>query len=233
MALHHNPRIVTQGLVLHLDAADKNSYPGTGTTWNDLSGFSNNGTLVNGPTFNTGDGGSIVFDGVNDFVESIPIQPTLLTLSSWFKATGVPSNNDSTGGILVVSNPQLFGGFIQYSLSYSWTQQRVFFIVQQNGGLATPDNSVLRNQIYNVVGVYNGQQRLIYINGILLSSENWTTNPIYPTTGNINTQIGRWGFGSFTRYFNGNIYQTSIYNRALPASEVLQNYNATKSRFGL
>ena len=67
MALHHSPRIVTSGLVLALDAADRNSYPGSGTTWTDLSGNANNGTLTNGPTFNSANGGSIVFDGTNDF----------------------------------------------------------------------------------------------------------------------------------------------------------------------
>ena len=68
MSFNNGPTIVTNGLVLALDAGDRNSYPGTGTTWRDLSGNNNNGTLTNGPTFNTGSLGSIVFDGVDDYV---------------------------------------------------------------------------------------------------------------------------------------------------------------------
>ena len=66
MALSHSPKIVTDGLVLCLDAGDRKSYSGSGTTWTDRSGEGNNGTLVNGPTFDSGNGGSIYFDGGND-----------------------------------------------------------------------------------------------------------------------------------------------------------------------
>jgi hypothetical protein len=227
--------IVTNGLVLYLDAANSISYVSGSTTWNDLSRNNNNGTLINEPIFNSANGGSIVFDGVNEYGECTPIQPTFFTLSSWFKATGVPSNNDNTGGVLVISNPQLFGGSIQYSLFYSWLNQRITGIVQNNNPntIETSDNSVFRNQIYNAVLTYDGSYRSIYINGVLSVSNIYSTNPIYPTTGNINARIGRYGFDSFDRYFNGNIYQTSIYNRALSAQEVLQNYNATKARYGL
>jgi hypothetical protein len=227
--------IVTDGLILCLDAANTKSYVSGSTTWNDLSRGNNNGTLVNEPIFDSANGGSIVFDGVNEYGECTPIQPTFFTLSSWFKATGVPSNNDSTGGTLVVSNPQLFGGSIQYSLFYSWLNQRITGIVQTNNAntIETSDNSVFRNQIYNAVLTYDGSNRNIYINGVLAVSKIYSTNPIYPTTGNINARIGRWGVPEFERYFNGNIYQTSIYNRALTPTEVLQNYNTTKSRYGL
>ena len=237
MAFNFSPKVITDGLVLYLDAANSISYPRSGTTWSDISRGGNNGTLVNGPTFDSSNGGSIVFDGTNDYIECTPIQPTFFTLSSWFKATGEPSNNDSSGGALVVSNPQLFGGSIQYGLWYSWLSQRIMGIVQTNNTnlIVTSDNSVLRNQIYNAVLTHDGSNRSIYINGVVSVSNVHTTTPIYPTTGNINTRIGRWTepVEGFTRNFNGNIYQTSIYNRALTAQEVLQNYNATKARYGL
>ena len=67
MALSHSPSIVTNGLVLCLDAANSKSYPGSGTTWTDLSGRGNNGTLVNGVGYNSGNLGSLVFDGVDDY----------------------------------------------------------------------------------------------------------------------------------------------------------------------
>ena len=70
MSLSRGPKIVTNGLVLYLDAANKKSYPGSGTTWTDLSGNNNTGTLTNGPTFDSNNGGSIVFDGTNDYVSN-------------------------------------------------------------------------------------------------------------------------------------------------------------------
>jgi hypothetical protein len=91
--VHGGPgNIVTSGLVLNLDAANPRSYPPpyNGVTWTTLAG-SNNGTLINGPTFNSSNGGSIVFDGVNDYINLPEITPTLFTFSFWFKATGIPS----------------------------------------------------------------------------------------------------------------------------------------------
>jgi len=235
MAIYKNtPPIVTNGLVLYLDAANPQSYMSGSTLWRDISGNNNSGSLINGPTFNSDGGGSILFDGVNDYVESTPIQPTFFTLSCWFRATGVPSTNDTSGGVLIASNPQLISSAVQYFLSYSWLNQRIVGLVQSGAStIVTPNNSVLRNQIYNIVLTYNGSNISIYINGTLSVLNAYSTTPIYPTTGNINTQIGRWGYPGFTRHFNGNIYNTSIYNRALSQSEITQNYNATKARFGL
>jgi hypothetical protein len=234
MSFNFSPKIVTDGLVLHLDATNSRSYVSGSTMWNDLSRSGNNGTLTNGPTFNSGNGGSIVFDGTNDYVESGKINPTYFTISCWFKANGVPSNNDDFGGVLVISSPQLFGGLVQYSVAYSWSSQKLNFVVQNNvTTTSTPNNSVSGNTIYYVTAVYTGLRNQIYVNGNFITETVNTTNPTYPTTGNVNVQIGRWGYSSFGRHFNGNIYQTSIYNRALSASEVLQNYNTTKSRFGL
>ena len=102
--LAHGPSIITQGLVLALDAADRNSYPGTGTAWTDLSGNGNNGTLTNGPTYNSANGGSIVFDGSNDYVNfsynsSLNIGGLNITLSSWVRPTSLVNLN-SGGGIV-------------------------------------------------------------------------------------------------------------------------------------
>ena len=70
MAFNRGPKIVTQGLVLALDAASNNSYPGSGTTWKDLSGNNNTGTLVNGPTFSSANGGTFILDGSNDYINA-------------------------------------------------------------------------------------------------------------------------------------------------------------------
>ena len=85
--MYYGPRIVSNGLVLCLDAANKRSYPGTGTTWTDLSGNSNNGTLTNGPTFSAGNMGSILFDGTNDYVGSFPTQISAIYRCQSFQLT--------------------------------------------------------------------------------------------------------------------------------------------------
>jgi len=94
MSYSNGPTIVTDGLVLALDAADKNSYPGSGTTWNDLAG-SNNGTLTNGPTFDSGNGGSIVFDGVDDYVNlsNLGLPTSFFTCQCVFKYDTTVSGN--------------------------------------------------------------------------------------------------------------------------------------------
>jgi len=222
--------IATDGLVLNLDAGFTPSYPRSGTTWYDVGG-TNNGTLINGPTFS---GGSIVFDGVDDYVQSGIIEPQTLTLCAWFKPTGPPSNDDIAGGTIICNTPQLTGNAIQYAIAYSWLLQRVLFSVQSNNEfLATSSNSVLRNQIHYMVGTFDGTNRKIYINGVNVASDVRAVSPIYPTSGNRNVQVGRWGYPNYSRIINGNLYSASIYNRALSASEVLQNYNAQKGRFGL
>jgi len=225
--------IVTDGLVLNVDAGFTPSYPKNGTTWYDVGG-TNNGTLTNGPTFDTGNGGSIAFDGVDDYAQSGIIELQTLTLCAWFKPTGPPSNNDGAGGTIIVNSPQLLNNAVQYGISYSWLSQRVIFSLQSNTEfLATADNSVLRNQINHIVATYDGTNRKIYINGQNIASDVRTNTILYPTSGNRNVQIGRSGYRNYTRIINGNLYSAIIYNRALSADEVLQNYNAQKGRFGL
>ena len=100
MAIKHSPRIVTDGLVLYLDAANTKSYPGSGTTWTDISGKSNNGTLTNGPTFDSGNKGTIVFDGSNDYVsETSGLSDSLLqgdwSISFWANFDVVNTGNST------------------------------------------------------------------------------------------------------------------------------------------
>jgi hypothetical protein len=98
MSIGYGPRVVTDGLVLALDAADTNSYPGSGTTWNDLSGNGNTGTLTNGPTYSSDNGGSIVFDGTNDYVPLVNNlgDPQQFTIEFWAYPTelNIDANNN-------------------------------------------------------------------------------------------------------------------------------------------
>jgi len=93
------PPIVANGLVFNVDAGDSTSYPGTGTTWTDLSGNGNNGTLINGgPAFNSADGGNLIFDGVNDYVSFGNIMPSTYTKCIFFKIFDFPTVNNLIAG---------------------------------------------------------------------------------------------------------------------------------------
>ena len=228
-------KIVTDGLVLCLDAADRNSYVSGSTTWFDVAG-SNNGTLTNGPTFNTGNGGSIVFDGVNDYVDcgngsSINI-PDNVTVNIWFKI------NSLTGYQGIIAKRNFSTGFTNYGINFSndYNSFQVYF--NTGGGnnfklaLTTMTNNFTTNVWYNVCAVFEKSSSntniYVYKNGVLLTSNTEAGN-----LAAVSTPLTLGSSAASSERFNGNIADTQIYNRALTASEVLQNYNAQKSRFGL
>jgi hypothetical protein len=209
--------IVTNGLVLYLDASNTKSYISGSTTWNDVSRSGNNGTLVNGPTFNSANGGSIVFDGVDDFVSG--------------SCTTVNANVGMTTFIWVrttISSPQVFFSHTSgvnngFRLEIDGGQFLLTF-----GGVAnySSGNGVSDGNWKQLAATTVGTSGRIYINGNLVAS------PTVGTMQGIPNQFVISGFLTI-RFLNGNVASTSLYNRALSASEVLQNFNATKSRFGL
>ena len=225
------PSIVTSGLTLMLDAGYIPSYPRTGTTWNDLSGNGNNGTLVNGPSFNPADGGSIVFDGTDDYAvvssfSQLPIGSNARTVNMWFK-TNTTTWQDNVNNMFfygATNTGNSFGiDFRVYPAMefYSW------------GGAG---RDIIFNTTFpqtgwsNLTVVYNGTTTLnIYENSI--NTQNATINVLNTISsnvwiGSINPSFNPW-------YYDGGIANIQIYDRALSSSEVLQNYNAYKSRFGL
>jgi hypothetical protein len=218
MAILTRNNIVTNGLVMYLDAANKISYPGTGTTWQDLSGNNNNGTLTNGPTFSTDGGGSIVFDGSNDYVSLSHIgDTTSFSYEVFIKPTQVTKDQMYIGYSTITSHyVRIYGS-------------RAFLSVNANGQRTLQHNQILQNnQFYHIISIYNGVQLKIYVNNDLTSGSvinqtltGWGTN-----------RIGRW-YDADQRSFVGNIYLLRIYNRELSQQEIQQNYNATKVRFGL
>jgi hypothetical protein len=192
-----------------------------GSVFKDLVG-SNNGTLVNYPTYSSANFGSIVFDGTDDYAPigttGFPFGSSAGTLSAWAKT------NTITGGYLWI---------VSYGTANT-SQARFLGILNSTylfGGFGgTPDitaSGVPLNTWFNMVGVYDGTNASIYINGVLVSGP---TAKTWNTVAN-NAQIGRQVNG--IEYWNGNIAQTTIYNRALSAQEIQQNFNATRSRFGI
>ena len=219
MAFNYSPKIVTDGLVLYLDAANRYSYPGSGITWSDISRGGNNGTLVNGPTFSSINGGSIIFDGVNDIsVHGSSLYVDNFTLSAWVYKT--------SSGIQTIIAKGTSGFILNFYLriggnSGFWGTNSVFT------ELAIPDLTL--STWNNTVLTYDRTSLKYYLNGIYIN-QTLATNIPSSTTSNL--IVGR--LGDFNgQYWTGRIAQTSIYNRALLATEVLQNYNATKTRFGL
>jgi hypothetical protein len=229
MANLYGPRIVTDGLVLHLDAGNRKSYPGSGTSWNDLSGNGNTGTLVNGVGYNSGNGGSLVFDGVNDFVTgSITPLTSNYSIELWFKL--ITSNSSENSLIaLTASNDHGFLGEV------SNLDKKIRFLHRVPYGVAGGDSfyssgSINLNQIYCITWVRDTNQK-IYINSNF-DSQITSTNSAFDS--NLNQLvIGQLLQINSVRIINGNIYSTKIYNRALTAQEIQQNFNALKGRFGL
>ena len=220
MSAFGGPNIVDNGLVLYLDAGNRKSYLGSGTTWSDKSGFGNNGTLINGPTFNTGSGGSIVFDGVNDYV----VHPSLDlgTTCSWgVWINYVRANNSNEAFVVLGANINS-----RYNLFYNFPDK--IFYINYGGifGSFTYNPGLNASTWYNITHVRNNNITTIYLNGVSIGTItiNSSITSIFALVGSETT----------ANYFsNIRLSTVSYYNRALSAQEVLQNYNATKGRFGL
>ena len=218
------PKIITSGCVLSLDAADKLSYRGSGTTWRDLSGNNNTGTLTNGPTFNAGNMGSIVFDGTDDYVGCIgSLTVTAATFITWIRRNG---SQVEYSGILFSRGTSVTGmnffGSTTNRLGYHWNDSVSTY--GWDSGLTVPDLT------WCMIAVsVTSTSATAYLCQIGITS---ATNVVSHASSVLNS-IRIAADSAPNRFFRGNIAVAQIYNRALTATEVLQNYNATKGRFGL
>jgi hypothetical protein len=230
MALGHGPTVVTQGLVLALDAADRNSYPGSGTTWTDLSGNGNNGTLINSPGYTSTNGGGIAFDGTNDRgTFTTPITSTSnQTYEIW---TNARASANAVGGyayLLHNNNADTSTGNSYMNIGIRPTQQ---YFAAFNGAHVTMELGVTANtsNIIQIALTWDGSVQRAYANGISKNSEALTSTPQnFSTT----TSFGDDKSTTY-RMIQGNIYSIKVYNRALTASEIQQNFNALRGRFGI
>ena len=213
-------KIITDGLVLCLDAADRNSYVSSSSTWRDVAG-SNNGTLINGPTFNTGSGGSIVFDGTNDYITlptntNIPISSSQYSINVWFSATSFGVGGLVGWGSYGASRTVTALRFNNNGFSHYWWGDDLIIAL-----------SMSTNTWYNVVAQHNGTTRQLYLNTQIIAQDTPGAHNV-PYATNLTV-----GVTNTSEYLNARIGIAQIYNRALSATEVLQNYNALKTRFGL
>jgi len=211
--------IVTSGLVLHLDAGNAASYPGSGTAWTDLTGNGNNGTLTNGPTYSAANGGQIVFDGVNDYV-AVAGSRTLLdcTFNLWIKRNG--SQNSGTGLLFSGNNGGGTSGIrldFNNKLAYHWNN----FFFSWDSGLTLPDNQWAMATL-----CIEPTRARMYLNTTESTNTGTHTSSILILNAGVN--------GGFLQWFlNGSIAVARLYNRALSAAEIQQNFDANRVRFGL
>ena len=244
MALHHNPRIVTSGLVLALDAADKNSYPGSGTTWYDLSGQDNHVTLYNTPTYSNG---TISGNGTNEYgrtTNTLDLSGlSAITVISAWKQTSTTAggmvyehtvNWNSTNDYSGVS----YGGFgLATNTNGSNTIANVNHHqlrgnVNYGGSNATSPNTAAFQQYATVhnFAAAGGSETLVYINGAFVE-DSYTNTDNTATFGD--DYLYLWSRGGTTSWSANSLAYLLIYNRALTASEITQNHYAHRSRFGL
>jgi len=221
MAGSTGPNIVEDGLVLALDAANKKSYPGTGTTWTDLVG-SNDSTLTNGPTFDSGNGGSIAFDGTNDSVIVSNISTNDFsgeaTLLCWLACNSNTPSTNQTG---------IFGwGSSSGRSHYPWTNGSAYFDTFRDARVDNISLSSLDRTTPHLLAITtkSGANWRLYQNTTLVKTANAESTIVWD-----NATIGANGNEQYR--FQGKFFVFSLYNRELSASEITQNYNATKNRF--
>jgi len=223
MSLSHGTSIVRSGLVLNLDAGNIKSYPGSGTAWRDLSGNGNNGTLTNGPTYSSSNKGSIAFDGSNDFVQcSGSLTVTAATFVCWIRRNGSQGTYD---GILFSRGTSVTGMLFYTSdqLGYTWNNDVNTYT--WNSGLTVPDLTwcmVAVSVTSTAATAYLGQASGITTAINTLSHTSTVLDDI------------KLAFDDATaRYFTGNIAIAQLYNRALSAAEIQQNFEATRGRYSI
>jgi len=218
---------VRNGLVLELDAGQRSSYSGAGNTWYDLSGNSFNGTLTNGPTFSgIGATSSIVFDGSNDYISvptTLSVNASEFSYEVLFKITTAADGNT----LLSLNYTYPSSGYLVRQTTGN------YLIIYSDNGTETSlsSNSALSNNtIYHIVIVQNNNNCSIYINGILDKSAS-LSNPVL-TSSNENF-LGRRGAPSYGANLLGSISVSKIYNRALSAYEVKQNFDFYRTRYNI
>jgi hypothetical protein len=236
-----NRSIIDDGLILYLDAANPKSYVSGSTTWTDISKNRNDGTLTNSPTYNSANNGSIVFDGVDDyFITPAGLAPSLnitsqITLETWFKSTSLANNLHGDGLFSKGLSTDGNSGVYELVLVNNTTANRPYFRLRIDSStlVYSPSDILINlNQIYHIVCTYDGTIMRIFVNGIESGSGLSASGTIENNTQQLTIGVRYHGRNMVTDlYFSGNIYLSKIYNRALSATEIQQNYQILLPRF--
>lgn len=227
MGIAYNTSIVRNGLVLHLDAANVKSYPGSGTVWNDVSGNGKNGTLVNGLLYTLENNGGFIFDGASDYVSfgnysinsllgsTTPDQITIAIIFTPYSQRNHGPFNMGPALRLGMNSNGTFGGLLFYK-DGAW----------RNAGGA--NYLLVENNTYYLTATYNNRLVEVFVNGEFISSSSFDTD--WPNTLTYATEIGAY---LSTASMDGKTYSFMIYNRALDATEIKQNFEAMRGRYGI
>ena len=233
MSVEGGPDIVTDGLVLHLDAANNRSFVSGSTTWFDLSGNRNTGSLVNGPTYNSANNGTVVFDGTDDYIDcgssNLFVLGNNFTLDCWVYPTQLGSVD---GDELLSLGTGATAPYASYGLEWMNTGKFRFLLGNTSDQfLSYLSNTTYSPNIwYHVCETYNGATVILYVNAVIENSVSVSTTIKYLAN---RLTIGSWYYGIGTNSITGRIPVVKLYNRALSAKEIRQNYNASKGRYGL
>ena len=223
MAVGYNPRTVTDGLVLALDAGNTKSYPGSGNTWSDLTSNSHDLTLINGPSYSSTDGGLIDFDGSNDYATTSGSSTVSINASQDFSFDAwIKIDDNGINSISNIGDYYLSSGFVFYTASISRNLS-----VWTNNGLAFSSGAVTLNAWAHVAFSRSGSTVTVYLDGTSVG----TFTHSAALSGQFDLAISKYS-GSYSNAINGKISNARLYiGKALTATEVLQNYNALKGRY--
>lgn len=225
MSVYSGPDIITDGLVLYLDAANQKSYPGSGTTWSDISGNGNIGTLTNGPTYSTDNKGCIVFDGTNDYSSSTNVN------NAWAFGT----NGTVNCWINIVSrlknNPRLFSVNNNLNSIDAFLAGDTFYNLGICGGSGAITQSEISPNTWVMLTIqFTSGAVKIFFNGSEQTIGSGATSG-YNINNTDTLYLARFRLSGYE--LGCKISSFSIYNRSLTQDEIQQNYLATKSRYGL
>lgn len=224
MSISYNSSIVTNGLILCLDAGNLRSYPGTGTTWYDISTTATTVSLVNGPTYTTGINGYFTYDGVDDYGQSaIAVLPSANGSSLTLEAVCLTTTTTPAYQTVLGTN----GTYSQIGFSTS------NFAGGRNGGggntLYTGLASISANTWYHMVMTYDGTNGRFYLNGSLIYTGSIGTNG---ATNGVST-VSTYAAGTAAERLTGRLAIARVYNTTLSADQVSQNFNAQRGRYGI
>lgn len=233
MGKHFSPRIVTEGMVLCLDAANGESYPGSGVSWRDLSSNNNNATLISSPTYSRSNLGFLSFNGSTQYglIDiNNSLKPTAaFTEECWFNFTSI-------GTAVFIATQYGTGANNSYALWYSGTLNALVNIAGTAYVISYSITPVIGTW-YHAVHTYTGANQFLYLNGSQVASETRTGAIAYDSgVSYVTIGMDYNGTGYNTgpgALLNGSISIARIYNRSLTATEVSQNFSATRGRYGI
>ena len=238
MGVSGGPDMIQDGLVLALDAADRNSYPGSGTTWNDVSGNNKIAQLKNSPSFSITNGGQFSLNGTNNYFYTSGTFTSYanFTMTAWVRVSTVENHR----GIFCIKNAADAADYTDGNFVIHTVTDGYFGMEAQNlyAGNTSRNNTIINGSIAQCTVVCDQSNLLVtyYLNGVSNGTQVITSTITFSDHNALFIgcrQYSLTGENNGQNFLTGNIYNILFYNRALSATEISQNYNATKSRFGL